>query len=113
MTVDWFTFKLLHTGRTIETDENTPQFALGSSSPRGLPRRRFLEWLPAWIGREFMALPIWTLAVLLGTTVNWRGKIFYVRLDTSVEELPSGTPRRTTQTPELEKARQRSKDRLD
>ncbi|RFU79283.1 ceramide glucosyltransferase [Trichoderma arundinaceum] len=113
MTVDWHTFKLLHTGCTIETDQDTPKFAFGSSSPRGLPRRRFLEWLPAWIGREALALPIWTWAVLLGTTVNWRGKVFHVRLDTSVEELPSETPARTTRTPELERARQSSKDRLD
>ncbi|KAM0255449.1 hypothetical protein ACHAQJ_005749 [Trichoderma viride] len=113
MTVDWFTFKHLHTGCTIETDENTPKFAFGSSSPRGLPRRRFLEWLAAWVVRETLALPIWTWAVLLGTTVNWRGKVFHVRLDTSVQELPSETLSRTTRTPELEKARQSSKDRLD
>lgn len=113
MTVDWHTFKLLHTGCTIESDANTPKFALGSASPRGLPRRRFLEWLAAWIGRETLALPIWTWAVLLGTTVSWRGKAFHVRLDTTVEELPSETPSRTTRTPELERARQSSKDRLD
>ncbi|KAL6805318.1 glycosyltransferase family 21 protein [Trichoderma sp. SZMC 28012] len=112
MTVDWHTFKHLHTGCTIESDQNTPKFAFGSASPLGLPKRRFLEWLPAWIGREALALPVWTRAVLLGTTVSWRGKVFKVRLDTTVEELPSGTPSRLTRTPELERARQSSRDRL-
>ncbi|KAK1253203.1 hypothetical protein MKX07_001280, partial [Trichoderma sp. CBMAI-0711] len=112
MMVDWHTFKHLHTGCTIETDQNTPRFAFGSASPLGLPRRRFVEWLPAWIAREALALPIWTRAVLLGTTVNWRGKVFHVRLDTTVEEVSSGTPARLTRTPELERARQGGKDRL-
>ncbi|PNP57109.1 hypothetical protein THARTR1_02951 [Trichoderma harzianum] len=112
MTVDWHTFKHLHTGCTIESDQNTPKFAFGSASPLGLPKRRFLEWLPAWIGREALALPVWTRAVLLGTTVSWRGKVFQVRLDTTVEELPSRTPSRLTRTPELERARQSSRDRL-
>ncbi|PTB78766.1 glycosyltransferase family 21 protein [Trichoderma longibrachiatum ATCC 18648] len=112
MMVDWHTFKHLHTGCTIETDQNTPRFAFGSASPLGMPRRRFVEWLPAWIAREALALPIWTRAVLLGTTVNWRGKVFHVRLDTTVEEVSSGTPARLARTPELERARQGGKDRL-
>ncbi|KLU84991.1 ceramide glucosyltransferase [Magnaporthiopsis poae ATCC 64411] len=45
-------------------------------------------WLLAWVGRELLALPIWTWAVLLGTTVTWRGQSFRVRMDMSVVELP-------------------------
>lgn len=114
MSVDWVVFQLLHNGATIEVDADTPAFARGNLNPGGKPKRWFVEWLAAWIGREVMALPIWTWAVLLGTTVNWRGKTFYVRLDTSVEELPnSSMSRKIQQTPELERARQPSKDRLD
>lgn len=74
----------LHACRTVEVDEDTPAFARGP--PQG--RRPFLrEWLPAWLAREILAMPIWTWAVLLGTTVTWRGKKFKVHSDMSVEAL--------------------------
>ncbi|POR33782.1 Ceramide glucosyltransferase [Tolypocladium paradoxum] len=113
MYVDWTTFQLLHSGQTVEVNENTPQFSRGTSQPAGMPGRLFREWFLAWVGREVMALPIWTWAVLLGTTVNWRGKTFHVRLDTSVVDLTDGAPAKGSLTPELERARQSSKDRLD
>ncbi|KAF9877062.1 ceramide glucosyltransferase [Colletotrichum karsti] len=72
MICDWFTFNRLHAGHTIEIDENTPKFARGTAIPGGMPRRSFLEWLAAWLGREFLALPIWTWAVFFGSTVTWR-----------------------------------------
>ena len=31
-----------------------------------------------------MALPVWTWAVLLGATVNWRGQEFRIRSDMTV-----------------------------
>ncbi|KAM0270612.1 hypothetical protein ACHAQH_009396 [Verticillium albo-atrum] len=114
---DWFTYNKLHGGQSVEVDENTPKFARGTMSPGGAPRRSFLEWLPTWIGREMLALPIWTWAVLLGTTVNWRGKTFKVRMDMSVIELksestsPQGSSSGTG-TP-IGNARSRSKNRLD
>lgn len=93
MLADWAVFCRLHSASSIEIDENTPYFAKGRSGPRAVTRRRFSEWVLAWIGRETMALPIWTWAVLLGKTVNWRGRRFLVRSDTTVVEIePKGSP---------------------
>lgn len=114
MLADWALFRRLHSARSIQMDENTPFFAKGMSGPTKSYRRLFIEWLPAWFGREIMALPIWTWAVLLGETVNWRGKTFKVRFDTTVEEIDSRQPKsRMTRTPELERQRHSSKDRTD
>ncbi|PNY21071.1 Ceramide glucosyltransferase [Tolypocladium capitatum] len=113
MYVDWITFRLLHSGQTAEVNENTPRFCRGTGHVGGMPGRFFGEWFLAWVGREAMALPIWTWAVLLGTTVKWRGKTFQVRLDTSVVDVTDGAPATGPRTPELERARQPSKDRLD
>ncbi|KAH0594537.1 hypothetical protein MHUMG1_07888 [Metarhizium humberi] len=113
MLVDWQTFKLLHSGWSVQCGRDSPQFVRGTSQAGGMPRRGFLEWLLAWIGRESLALPVWTWAVLCGTTVTWRGKSFRVNMDTSVVEVAGGVTRKSSRTPELERSRQSSKDRLD
>jgi ceramide glucosyltransferase len=87
MVVDTITYWKLHTGESVEVDGNTPAFARGTKNAGGTTRRPFREWLPAWIGREVLALPIWTWAVLLGTTVTWRGKSFHVGSDMRVVEI--------------------------
>lgn len=111
MCVDRAVFRLLHAGHTVEVDGKTPPYARGTSHAAGMPPRPFASWLLAWLGRETMALPVWTCAVLLGTTVKWRGKTFDVRLDASVVEVTGQTPgRKGSRTPELERA---SKDRTD
>ncbi|KAK2603192.1 hypothetical protein N8I77_009666 [Diaporthe amygdali] len=76
----------LHSGACLVTDADTPFFARGTAANTEI-WRPFSEWLPAWVGRELLALPIWTWAVLLGTTVTWRGKSFRVRSDMSVVAL--------------------------
>lgn len=78
----------LHSCACVDNDKNTPFFAAGAGG-----RRPLAEWVPAWLGRELLALPIWTWAVLLGTTVTWRGKSFRVRSDMSVVSLdgPKGS----------------------
>jgi ceramide glucosyltransferase len=118
MMTDWTLFRKLHAGDSMAVDLDTPFFARGTGHPGGMPRRPFLEWLPAWLGRELMALPIWVWAVLCGTTVNWRGKRFKVRMDMSVVELdptraPSQDQGRNGRTPEMEGGRARSKNRID
>lgn len=76
----------LHSCACVDpADGGAPFFARGTAATR----RGFSEWLPAWLGRELLALPIWTWAVLLGTTVTWRGKSFRVRSDMSVVALES------------------------
>ncbi|KJZ74504.1 hypothetical protein HIM_06100 [Hirsutella minnesotensis 3608] len=114
MCVDWFTFRQLHSGQTIELDDKTPPFVRAMPDISMATRRPFGSWLLAWLGREILALPIWTCAVLLGATVNWRGKAFRVRLDASVVEITDQKPAgKGTQTPELERALRTSKDRVD
>ncbi|KAM0328639.1 hypothetical protein ACHAQA_005051 [Verticillium albo-atrum] len=114
---DWFTYCKLHAGQSVEVDENTPKFARGTLSPGGAPRRPFLEWLPTWIGRETLALPIWTWAVLLGTTVAWRGRTFRVRMDMSVVEVGAKSADSQGSSSGVGApagdARSRSKNRLD
>ncbi|KAI1822621.1 glycosyltransferase family 21 protein [Xylaria intraflava] len=73
----------LHAGLSISIDEHTPAFARGASRG-GAEKRPFGQWLLAWLGREFLALPIWIWAVFLGTEVNWRGRRFRVRTDMTV-----------------------------
>ncbi|QUC22395.1 uncharacterized protein UV8b_06636 [Ustilaginoidea virens] len=114
MFLDWRTFKLLHSGVSVQVDRDSPPFARGTANMAGMSRRKFSEWFLAWLGREALALPVWTWAVLCGTTINWRGKTFQVNMDTSVVELEDGQePRKPLRTPELERARQSSKDRSD
>ncbi|KAI0871231.1 ceramide glucosyltransferase [Hypoxylon argillaceum] len=83
MLVDRVVAGRLHAGLTIAVDENTPAFARGASRG-GAETRPFAQWFLAWLGREALALPIWTWAVFLGTGVNWRGRRFRVRSDMTV-----------------------------
>lgn len=88
-TVDWTLYLLLHSGCTIELDENTPAFA---RPPKSGTRRPFPQWLFAWLGREALALPIWLWAFWGGTRVEWRGKEFWVGMDMKVHELRNHDP---------------------
>ncbi|KAK4152000.1 glycosyltransferase [Chaetomidium leptoderma] len=113
MLVDrWFSNKLRKL-QSVDVDENTPSFALGSCRQGGIQQRPFFEWLAAWLGREVLALPIWTWAVLLGATVNWRGSQFRVRMDMSVVEVEG--QKRVVSVPSRETSRpsSRNKDRVE
>ena len=74
----------LHSGSSIEVDQNTPAFARPLS---GEPRRAFSSWLLAWFGREVLAFPIWFIASFGGVTVNWRGNKFWVGTDMKVHTI--------------------------
>ncbi|KAF2766684.1 glycosyltransferase family 21 protein [Teratosphaeria nubilosa] len=82
--MDWILYNKLHSAASIEVDSDTPSFA---RSPRGGSRRTLGEWFLSWVGREALALPIWIWAFWLGTTVEWRGKRFWVGLDMKVHEI--------------------------
>jgi ceramide glucosyltransferase len=114
---DRFVFQRLHDGSTVEIGDSTPAFARGTRAREGMIQRPLIEWIPAWIGREVLALPIWTWAVLLGTTVSWRGKTFRVRMDMSVVEIGAQasptSPPGIIRTPESECGGARNKDRQD
>ncbi|KAF2791083.1 glycosyltransferase family 21 protein [Melanomma pulvis-pyrius CBS 109.77] len=106
--LDYTQYLLLHCGKTIELDANTPDFVLPQRSPRSYAssrqpllgkesystprlldgaRRSFPEWWFAWIGREISAFPIWFWAFWGGVTVEWRGRRFWVGLDMKVHEI--------------------------
>jgi ceramide glucosyltransferase len=79
-------YKKLHSGESVLRYEGlqVPEFA----KPRDTSRTRpLLTWLFAWLGREILALPIWVWAFWGGTTVQWRGKSFWVGMDMRVHEI--------------------------
>ncbi|KAI9697524.1 MAG: hypothetical protein M1820_007790 [Bogoriella megaspora] len=83
-TFDRLLYVKLHSGSSIEIDEQTPEFARPTG---GQARRPFGEWLVAWIGRETLAFPIWFIAFFAGVTVDWRGKKFWVGTDMRVHTI--------------------------
>jgi ceramide glucosyltransferase len=111
---------LLHC-RSVAVDADTPSYARGVGRPGGVPLCPFSSWLLAWVGREALALPIWVWAVLLGTTVEWRGKKFSVRMDMRVVEIPAEKTTQPEMTPLMTGARsgagsgerRRNKDRVE
>jgi ceramide glucosyltransferase len=87
MTVDRILYVRMQSGRSIEGVSALPDF-VRFSKPRPAS-----EWAPAWLGRELLALPIWTWAIYGGVTVNWRGKRFRVGLDMRVKEITGLIPK--------------------
>ena len=99
--VDRSVYCLLHSGATIETEagsDGVPDFVASMPPLRQHHRRNegrerrghvrpFHEWLLAWVGREMLALPIWTWAFWGGTTVVWRNGVFRVGMDMRVHEI--------------------------
>lgn len=86
--VDWTVYILLHSGRTIEIENNNNNYVPPFARPlKTLSRRPFLEWLAAWLGREALALPIWIWAFWGGVTVVWRDRKFWVGMDMRVHEI--------------------------
>ncbi|KAL3481810.1 histone acetylation protein-domain-containing protein [Aspergillus californicus] len=82
--IDWSVYIMLHSGKTVELDENTPDFVRPSQATT---RRKFRDWLFAWLGRETLAFPIWFWAIWGGETVTWRNRQFRVGLDTKAHEI--------------------------
>jgi len=89
--VDWTVYSILHSGRAIDTAgrEQIPSFARRFTTTT---RRPFKEWILAWLGREALALPIWTWAIWGGVTVTWRERKFWVGMDMRVHEITSDGP---------------------
>lgn len=91
--VDWTVYLLLHSGRTIEAAEDgadIPEFATPLDQSLFQARRPFKTWLYAWLGREALALPIWTWAIWGGASVTWRDRRFWVGFDMKVHEIREG-----------------------
>ena len=115
--VDYIQYLLLHSAKTVEIDADTPDFVLPQRSAEAYhrsdvtkpllgtktpaepslldgARRTLKDFFFAWLGREFFALPVWITAFWGGVTVEWRGRKFWVGLDTKVHEI---LPRETIQ----------------
>ncbi|KAL2824054.1 histone acetylation protein-domain-containing protein [Aspergillus cavernicola] len=90
--IDRTVYIMLHSGKTVELDGNTPGFV---RPPQGTTRRQFRHWLAAWLGRETLAFPIWFWAIWGGETVTWRDRRFRVGLDTKAHEIQSTQPMQT------------------
>ncbi|CCU79107.1 ceramide glucosyltransferase [Blumeria hordei DH14] len=84
MLVDTLLYARLHSAASTKITSETPVFARPAS---GLSLKKIKSWIVAWLGREILALPIWIWACLCGTTVNWRGRLFRVRIDMTVVEV--------------------------
>ena len=82
--MDWMLYNKLHSADSTYVDEHTPDFA---RPPKCGRRRPFYAWLLAWLGREILALPLWTWAFWGGATMEWRGKKFWVGMDMKVHEI--------------------------
>ena len=89
---DWNLYNFLHSGSSVIADANAPAFAQQRQDAPDR-RRRFLNWLPAWVGREALAFPIWFWAVCGGATVEWRGKKLWVGVDMKVHEIVDDSER--------------------
>ncbi|GME81553.1 unnamed protein product [Ambrosiozyma monospora] len=64
---------------SFKLDANIPKL----SGKRLISLRRFV---PMWIMREILALPIW-IAAVVGSRVDWRGQPFKIKADLSAEAL--------------------------
>ncbi|KIV92676.1 hypothetical protein PV10_03949 [Exophiala mesophila] len=103
--VDRCVYILLHSGRTLDfqqqqldrgnlhdsgsmEDQPVPRIPFfARPAGDGGPRRPFSSWLLAWLGRESLALLIWTWAIWGGVTVTWRERRFWVGIDMKVHEI--------------------------
>ncbi|KAI5364681.1 Putative ceramide glucosyltransferase, nucleotide-diphospho-sugar transferase [Septoria linicola] len=106
--IDWTLYLKLHSGASIEVDEETPFF-----TRRNKVQRKFGEWILAWIGREALCLPIWLWAVWGGTQVEWRGKKFRVGMDTKVHEIADSRTERSQVSRSASPATSNGKARTD
>ncbi|RMD40051.1 hypothetical protein DV735_g5068, partial [Chaetothyriales sp. CBS 134920] len=97
--VDRTVYLLLHSGLTLE-DPGSSRTPLFARPPKHLiwGHRTFLQWAKPWLGREALALPIWTWAIFGGVTVTWRGRRFRVGLDMRTHEIDE-TANGTTPVP--------------
>jgi ceramide glucosyltransferase len=84
--MDWALYRKLQSGASIWISHmsRVPDFVKPIKDGK---RRPFHEWLFAWLGREALAVPLWLWAIYGGTTVEWRGKKFWVGMDMRVHEI--------------------------
>ncbi|ODQ63700.1 hypothetical protein NADFUDRAFT_84313 [Nadsonia fulvescens var. elongata DSM 6958] len=60
--------------------------SVSSSSLQHNSKRSLKTWLPVWILRETLALPIW-ISAMCGSRIFWRNRPFKINSDLSAEEI--------------------------
>lgn len=90
----WHYHNLLEFG-SIEGGPERPPFVeryfnpvceCGSDPSKQTGPRPLSQWLPSWVVREILALPIW-LAAMSGQTIYWRNRPFRILHDLSTVEI--------------------------
>lgn len=81
----WHYHNLIKFGN-IENTKARPSFVQKYFNPHGDAKRSLKVWLPTWITREILAMPIW-LAAMSGHTIYWRHRPFLIRHDLSAKEI--------------------------
>lgn len=90
--VDYWHFHNLLAFDNVEHDDNAPYFirrfynADETNSQVPTFRPFFASWLPVWLAREFLALPIWIQA-MSGHQIYWRNRPFKIKPDLTAEEI--------------------------
>lgn len=91
VTIDYWHFHNLVGFGNIESNgsTDTPVFVKHYFNPYVATyagRRTLKSWLPVWLAREALALPVW-VAAMCGHTIYWRGRPFRIRDDLTTEVL--------------------------
>lgn len=94
----WHYHNLMSFGNIDADQERRPKFVQpyfnpysSSSSSRsetasGYEMRSVQRWLPTWVMREVLAMPIW-VAAMSGQTIYWRNRPFRILHDLSTKEI--------------------------
>ncbi|KAK7206417.1 ceramide glucosyltransferase [Myxozyma melibiosi] len=89
--LDYWIFCSIHSSTNIELTDSpsssfspTPYFARPNAAMAA--HSGFPTWLLTWFLRESLALPIWITA-MLGTRVEWRNRLFYIKPDSTAVEI--------------------------
>lgn len=87
--VDYWHYHNLLKFANLENNSKQPKFVTKYYNPldlHGHEKRSLSQWLPTWILREVLALPIWLVA-MSGHTIYWRNRPFRILHDLSTKEI--------------------------
>lgn len=84
--IDWTQYNSIHyCNDTVYQDNNNVN--VHNSIDVNQDRINCFTWLWFWLLRELLALPIWIIAVLCGSKIDWRGQQFRILPDLTAERV--------------------------
>ncbi|CDK27073.1 unnamed protein product [Kuraishia capsulata CBS 1993] len=94
VSTDYYQFHFLHMSAYCDHDMRNcsmpyfvhPTFDVSNENTSPSSYRKLAHWLPIWLLRESLALPIWVIAIM-GQEIDWRGQPFRIRADLTAERL--------------------------